>query len=229
MRLTVGPLPAAVYWRRRLLVLGGLLLIVLGIVYACTGGPGAGNQADPGPSGTSTPTPPASADASQTASPTATPTPSASPTPSTFTLPVSAATGPCTEAEIELTVSASPPSQTVGVGGTFFLKIKNISQRTCVRDIGSQPQELQLRQADRIVWSSDDCRDSSYNFDQQFPPGHEVPFTWQWDGFVTRNGAGAPQCGSGVKPDTGHYDLVARLGDQFSEPFRLDVNSSGAS
>lgn len=233
MRLTVGPLPAAVYWRRRLLVLGALVLVILGIVYACTGGAGAGNQADPGAESTATPTPSGSADATTSPTPTRSPTPSptASPTPTAFTLPVSQATGPCTNEEIQLAVSASPPSQTVGVGGTFFLKIKNTSQRTCMRDIGSEPQELQLRQADRIVWSSDDCRDpeSSYNFDQQFPPGHEVPFTWQWDGFVTRSGAGEVLCGSGVKPDTGHYELVARLGDKFSDPFRLDVNSSGAS
>ena len=35
MRLTVGPLPPAVYWRRRSLVLGVALLVVFLIVQAC--------------------------------------------------------------------------------------------------------------------------------------------------------------------------------------------------
>jgi hypothetical protein len=130
MRLTVGPLPAAVYWRRRLLVLGALLLIILGVVYAFSGGPGAGNRAGPGPNGsmtqslTPTPTDPASA------TPTATPSPTPSPTPTAFTLPVADPTGPCGDAEIDLTVAASPSNPTVGVGADFSLTVKNIANRT---------------------------------------------------------------------------------------------------
>ena len=37
MRLTVGPLPSAVYWRRRAVVLGALLLLVIVLVYSCSG------------------------------------------------------------------------------------------------------------------------------------------------------------------------------------------------
>ena len=35
MRLVVGPLPASVYWRRRVMVLAGVLLGVLIVVYSC--------------------------------------------------------------------------------------------------------------------------------------------------------------------------------------------------
>ncbi|WP_189080985.1 adhesin [Mangrovihabitans endophyticus] len=47
MRATVGPLPPAVYWRRRAIVLGAVLLGVIVLFVACTGGddddkPGAG-------------------------------------------------------------------------------------------------------------------------------------------------------------------------------------------
>jgi hypothetical protein len=226
MPLTVGPLPAAVYWRRRLLVLGVLLLVILGIVYACTTGAGAGNQADPGPTVTGTPDPTGSADA--TATPAPTPSPTASPTPTAFTLPVTDATGPCTDAEIELVAGASPSNPTVGVGADFSLRIKNISNRTCVRDIGGAMQELQLLQGDLIVWSSDDCGANQDHFDETFTPGHERTFTRRWDGYVTRSGAGETLCGSGVKPNAGNYELVARLGNQTSAPLAVDVNSSGA-
>src|SRR5262245_39600595 len=35
MRLTVGPLPPAVYWRRRAVVLGAILLFVFVLTYSC--------------------------------------------------------------------------------------------------------------------------------------------------------------------------------------------------
>src|SRR5262249_25583714 len=56
MRLTVGPLPAAVYWRRRAAVLGGLLVIVLLIVYSCAGStPSSADQGRRAGSGGATP------------------------------------------------------------------------------------------------------------------------------------------------------------------------------
>jgi hypothetical protein len=238
MRLTVGPLPAAVYWRRRLLVLSVLVLVILAIVYACTGGSQAGDQAEPGASDpaasattdpSATPTDDASGDPAEPATATTTPSPTAPPTPSAFTLPVAAVTGPCTNSELELTASANPSNPTVGVGANFTLKIKNISSRTCVRDIGGAMQELILRQSDGvIVWSSDDCGANNDHFDEEFVPGHERTFTRRWDGYVTRDGTGQPACGLAVKPNTGNYELVARLGDLLSAPAPVDVNSSGA-
>jgi hypothetical protein len=238
MRLTVGPLPAAIYWRRRLLVLGALLLIVLGIVYACTGGPGAGNQAGPGPSNTTTTAP-----ASATTTGTPTPTPTATPTPTPFTLPAEPTgpaggtgggeqTGPCTDGEIGLTVAASSATLTMGQAATFTLTIENISTRTCTRDIGSEQQELQLRLNGVIAWSSDDCggRDS---FEEELPPEFHRSFPIEWNGYRSRTGTGeAPSCplepSAQAKPDAGTYELVARLGSKFSTPVSVVISSSGA-
>jgi len=226
MRLTVGPLPAAIYWRRRLLVLAALVLVVVAIIYACTSGPGTGNQAGPEPSRT---TVPASAPASsESATPTTTPSPTPSPTPTAFTLPAANPTGPCAATEMELIATAAPTNPTVGVGADFSLTVKNISNRTCLRDIGGAMQELQLRLGEQIVWSSDDCGANQDHFDETFAPGHERTFTRRWDGYITRDGTGNPICGSQVKPDAGNYHLVARLGDDTSPPTPVDVNSSGA-
>src|SRR4051812_40387555 len=38
MRATVGPLPSAVYWRRRAVVLGAVLLSIIVLFVSCTGG-----------------------------------------------------------------------------------------------------------------------------------------------------------------------------------------------
>ncbi|MFY1634646.1 hypothetical protein ACN27F_15440 [Solwaraspora sp. WMMB335] len=52
MRLTVGPLPPAIYWRRRAVVLGAVLLLVFIVVYSCVGSNQAGvdTRATPTPS-----------------------------------------------------------------------------------------------------------------------------------------------------------------------------------
>ncbi|WP_341717932.1 hypothetical protein QQG74_29665 [Micromonospora sp. FIMYZ51] len=73
MRLTVGPLPPAVYWRRRAVVLGAVLLFLVVLVYSCNG-PRSGNDAtgngqpDPGVS-SGTPEPSGSVLTPQTGTP----------------------------------------------------------------------------------------------------------------------------------------------------------------
>src|SRR6266576_1376401 len=101
MNLTVGPLPPAVYWRRRALVAGGLLLLVLLVAYSCGGSSGSGSTGQ---------------HASRNTAPTGT---APAPPPAT-----DAASEVCADAEIVLT----PLVQRI-VGGTFAyeltLKIKN--------------------------------------------------------------------------------------------------------
>jgi hypothetical protein len=216
MRLTVGPLPPSVYWRRRAVVLGVLALITVGIVYAVNG-PDAG--ADPrNATGSQEPT---------------TPAPTVTPTPTAFTLPVATVTGvptqtgtqvagtACLDSEIQLTASASPQPIRVNDRATFTLRIKNISNRTCVRNTGSIPQELRLLRGDEIVWSSDDCTSgSAYNYDQTFTPGFEKVFTITWDGYASR---GVP-CGT-TRPAGGDYHLIARLGTLYSERVPVTIRS----
>src|SRR5215218_4491135 len=50
MRSTVGPLPSAVYWRRRAVVLGALLLGVIVLFVSCSGGDDKGSDRGPGAS-----------------------------------------------------------------------------------------------------------------------------------------------------------------------------------
>jgi hypothetical protein len=225
MRLTVGPLSPSVYWRRRALVLGVLVLIVLGIVYAVGGGPSAGT----GPHLSST----------ASGSPTAAPTGTDSPTPTAFTLPVSSVTGRsptgtgsvmgsnCMDSEIQLTAASSPATVRVGEAVIFTLKVKNISGRTCNRNTGSIPQELRLVQGDVVVWSSDDCASGTpYDFEQPFTPDFEKVFDITWDGLRSRDESGAKTCAApGTRPVGGAYELVARLGTLFSTPTPVTLRS----
>jgi hypothetical protein len=217
MRLTVGPLAASVYWRRRAVVLVGLAIVVLVVSYACGGSSssGAQNTAATNPQTTISNTPPHPFVPS--------PMPTPSPTPTAFSLVTPAANGPCTDYEIELTATADQgtvaPRQTVQV----TLKVKNISGRTCSRDVGADAQELRLQDASGIVWSSDDCSPRHGIDIRSYPPGKQDTFTVTWSGLRSRSGTGAPECSGTTAPAVGVYDLVARLDKKFSSPFALKI------
>src|SRR5437899_3001706 len=95
MRLVVGPLPASVYWKRRAMVLGALLIAVLIITYSCTT---AAKTVDPKAVKTPTHSPITTVAASPSAE-TVVPVndTSASPT------PPAVADGACSDAEMKLT------------------------------------------------------------------------------------------------------------------------------
>src|SRR5690242_15828423 len=118
MKLTVGPLAPAVYWRRRAVVLGVLLFVVFLIAYSCSGSDpsGAANVGAP---------------RSQSPSP-ASPSPSAStvltlPLDTEPSLPASgqpvgppatggpAAPGPCADADMSVVAVPDPASVKQGV------------------------------------------------------------------------------------------------------------------
>jgi hypothetical protein len=227
MRLTIGPLPASVYWRRRAVVLVGLAMIVLVVTYAC-GGPDP--NADAGVTAGSSPTGTASPDTAllRPEVPGTSPAASPSPTASAFTLPVPATTGPCTDAEMEVIATAGAPEVQRGQPLSVTIRIKNVSSRTCNRDIGADMQELRLNDpaTKTTIWSSDDCNPNHGNDDRSFEPGQEQTFTLTWQGRRSRGGDGTPVCESDLTPEPQAYELVARLDQKFSAPFAIRITSA---
>lgn len=218
MRLTVGPLPAAVYWRRRLVVLAGLAMVILIITYACTGDSTSGNPQQADPQRATSPSATQSASTPVTSSATPTRTPAA-----TFTLPGRPANASCTDDEIAVTAAASPAEIVSGQPVDFSIKIKNTSNRTCQRDIGADVQELRLLYQDRIIWSSDDCNPNTGTDVRTFQPGQEVSFTRRWDHRRSRSGDGTVNCSLDGPENGDIYQLVARLDKKLSEPFTVRV------
>jgi hypothetical protein len=226
MRLTVGPLPAAVYWRRRAVVLGAVLLVVLAVSYTCSG-PKAGSQPPP----KSSPSAKASAKPSPTLQPAELISPTAS-TPATVTSPyppiVDSSVDPraCTDAELR--IIAKPVSTTVtrGQDVVIYLYIKNISNRTCTRDIGPDLQELRVVEGADKIWSSDDCGTARGSSPRSFVPNFEVSFNVDWNGKMstTCTGSGASRAPSGPVPDAGRYQVLGRVGTAQSKPFTLTIS-----
>ena len=231
MKLTVGPLPPAVYWRRRAVVLAGVLAIVLLLVYSCGG---SGSDANPTSDDAKTkgsPTPSGITYPSE--EPQASDDPDASPPGSGDSSggegsssggSVSVDDAPqC--ADSELSVAAQPARRETPEGARLkvTLVFTNISDRPCKRDIGADEQEVRLLDGDKRLWSSDDCRPQQGSQVEVLYPDRPVRRFWvTWDGKSS-----APKCeGDRKVVDAGMYELVARLGAITSQPVKLKVVAS---
>ncbi|MET8266137.1 hypothetical protein ACWD8I_07475 [Micromonospora arida] len=236
MRLTVGPLPPAVYWRRRAVVLGAGFLFLIVLLYSCTGSgrsgdkepkaggsPSATSAATPGPAGpvltpqTGGPSSSASADSGAT---------SPSPAITSNTPPLGAAAGSeddgtCTDGEISVVSSASPTSVQRGAVVQLQLKIKNTSDRTCSRNVGADLQEIFIKSGAEKIWSSDTCGKVQGSDVVSFTPNIERSYQVPWNGRDTSRCDGA--LAGGPFPPVGSYQVFARVGTKLSDPVKLTV------
>lgn len=227
MRLTVGPLPPAVYWRRRAVLLGGVLAVVLLVSYSCAGGEsGASNGRK------AAKTSPASTPAGSSNSPVPAPSvlvptgPEPSITPPAYGSVESGngggVPGPgaqCADSEISVVPIVETQVVQQGTSTKFVIKIKNVSGRTCARDVGPQMQELYVKQGDARQWSSDLCENRGRTADVvTFPPAHERSYSLTWDGKANAQG-----CANQSWLAKGTYQLVARVGSKVSEPVSFSI------
>jgi hypothetical protein len=231
MRLTVGPLPPAVYWKRRAAILGILLLLVLLVSYSCSNVSGAarGKRVFTPTTG-SPPAPTASATQSAYTPPSGLPSQAQGPPADSgsdqsntsaggSTTDTSTQTGPCTDGEVTLTVAPEPASVARAAFVKFTLSIKNTSTRSCTRDVGADPQELYLQDdAKSKIWSSDACDPVHGSDVRTFKPGDVAQFYVVWNGKATNAG-----CTNQQPPPAGRYQLVGRLSTKLSDPSPLEI------
>jgi hypothetical protein len=226
MRLTVGPLPSAVYWRRRAIVLGALFIVLLVLFTTCRGGGGSGAART---SASKTPTPaasdaPATPDTEQspTLPPTEAPTTEAPAAPPPTTgAPAQPPAGGCTDAEIKVTPAPSLTTAPAGQTIVIKLRIKNEADRQCDRDVGPDEQEIYIKKGAQVIWSSDRCSTFRGSEVEPFPPDHEVAFQVTWNGRQStgcQNGAA-----TGSAPSPGEYQVFGRLGTDLSTPVKLTL------
>lgn len=221
MRLTVGPLPPAVYWRRRAIVLGGGLLALFLLAQACMSASaspdGAESSGTPG-------NPPSTVPASRpTTAPTGSPSPLPSPSPGSSQTPVDP--DACTDDEMLIVAEASPASSASGATVRFSIRIRNDSDRTCHRDIGGDQRELYLRQGPgeaSKVWSSRDCGAPTGSAVEELTPAFETEHYLEWNGRSSDSCDDTEPAGERLPP--GEYELVARLGTAYSEPVTVTIN-----
>ena len=205
----VGPLPAAVYWRRRVLVLTLTLGVLagsgwLGVVLIARHRPG-------------TTLAPVAATSSRTAAETpaldqVVPALAGVVTPASVAAPATTTAaplpgGPCSDAMLRLEVRA-PTSASAASRPTFDLVVTNVSAVPCVRAVDKGLQELVLFDtAGNRIWGSNDCSPESSSDRRTLAPGEELRFPVLWSGLTSEPTCTAPR----VAPKPGSYVLRGRL------------------
>jgi hypothetical protein len=215
----VGPLPTAVYWRRRLLVLVGTLGVLggggwLGVAATTGESPQSDTVAAQSPGEAPAPTPALeqvlpSLAAVQVPTPAPTTT-QVVPAPSVpVPEPVGpVAGGPCTDDMIAVQVRPQTASAPVGGKPTFDLIVTNVSPVACVRVLDKGAQEIVLLDGSgNRVWGSNDCFPEASSDQRTLQPGEAAVFPVLWSGLSSAPGCAAAR----ATPGAGSYVLRGRL------------------
>ncbi|HUR13381.1 MAG TPA: hypothetical protein VM097_02685 [Mycobacteriales bacterium] len=194
----VGPLPASTYWRRRLVLLAGIVVLLL-LVKSC-----AGDDPTPRPRDSGSPAP----------SVTATTGPSPRPSPTRAAGPVT-----CGDRALGLTAAAVPSTAPAGSSVRFTVTVTNTSKAACRRDLGGGALEVLVYSGTDRIWSSDDCGTDTSVSVQRLQPGGSLESTVSWSG--KRSARGCPASHPEARPGT--YTVRARIGTlrSASNVFRL--------
>jgi hypothetical protein len=195
-----GPLAPGVYWRRRLVLFGAVLLLFVVGVYSCSRGDDT--QAANNRAAAASPTPSVAP-----TSPSVTPSATASPTPTKTREADPSAHCPDKSLSVQATTDAKRyPS---GVRPVLTLSVTNTGRVACTRDLGQAARELRLSSGNDRVWSSDDCSPGGAADKTVLEPGAKKSFSVTWSRRRSR-----PDCPAGQKiAAPGTYRVTARLGD----------------
>ncbi|PZE63472.1 hypothetical protein [Curtobacterium sp. MCBD17_021] len=170
LRHPVGPERPGVYWRRRALVLGVVLLVavvvVLIVVGRGNGAPAAGQTDAPtarpsaGPAAGSAP-----AGSTSSAAPTASATPSA---------PARKDGAACDEDQVVLTPVVDKRVYSATEDPQIAMTIENTGSNSCHLNLGSSQQVLTITSGEEQYWSSKDCQTGGVDQDVTLKAGQEL-------------------------------------------------------
>ncbi|MGW5920939.1 hypothetical protein ACWFPY_18290 [Nocardia fluminea] len=217
-----GPLSPEIYWRRRALAIGVIIVALAIVIWLVTmvarGGDSAG--ADKAAASSTTSAESSASETSSTSS-SASAAPSGSATPSaTTSAAVQPAAQPCSDQSLALKVTVGQPTYRVGDQPAFGTVITNISSAACSRDLGAGPQFLVYTlDGQRRLWASNDCNPDAPAEMKTLEAGEQLSYKGTWFGTTSQ-----PQCaGDRLQVPAGAYMVVAQLGAVRSaaEPFNL--------
>jgi len=182
----VGPEEPQVYWRRRLMLGLAALVTLIVIIQSITGGkepvPAVASGA-PSSEALVTSSAPSPVPSVVLASPTtAVLQPTAQPT-----VPV-VADGECSDADTSIRVEVDRETTAVGEGVHIKMIVKNISNVTCKRDVGSGANEVTVISGPALIWSTDHCNPSTDKDLVELAPGQEWSVNVVWIGKQTAKG-----------------------------------------
>lgn len=184
IRTPVGPQPAAVYWKRRAIVLIGLLAVII-ILLLIVFRPGG-----------------------------AAPTPTASNTAAASNAPDdSGEPAACTPEQVTLTAVTDMGGYDAGEQPMLSMTITNIGAAPCTINAGTEAQEYIIASGSEQYWSSRDCQTNPAAAEVTLDPGvpkSTTPFAWD----RTRSAADTCTADRpAVAAGGASYHLTVKLGD----------------
>ena len=220
--LTRGPLPARVYWTRRVLLLVVVSALVVGLVQLVSLALGGGTPREPGQVA------PAAAEATATEAPQTEP-PADEPTRQAgkkrkdrgerkdrepeLALPE----GPCADRDIAVTPTAE---ETVGGAPiTFVLELRTIASTACTWEVSPQSLSVKITSGDDGIWYSQQCPRSIPKEDVVLRDNvtTEVEVTWS----SRRSDDGCTKFTDWALPGWYHVEAAALAGEPSDLQFRL--------
>lgn len=187
-----GPDDPGTIWRRRVLALGGVLVLVALFAWACSG---ANGDEDPAAQASPTPTPSptrsvrptvtvtvtaAAPGAAASANPSGPAPDGSTPAPSASAKPEHHRPGdPCAPGDVVLTMWPDDTTYRSGDLPRFTYTAVNTGRRTCTFDVGAKALRLVVRSGHDRVWSNADCTHAAHRR-QKLARGVPVHRTVTW-------------------------------------------------
>jgi hypothetical protein len=161
----VGPQPSSVYWRRRLILLLGLVAVIVVVVLIVVR-PGASDGA-PAPVNTNTSSPKATPVADPTSIPTASTTASGQ---------------ACDPSAVRVEAVTDKATYAAGELPQLSVAITNTGTAACKIDAGTAQQVFTITSGSETYWKSTDCQTDKVDAEVLLQPGKTIssqtPITW---------------------------------------------------
>lgn len=234
----VGPEDPKTYWRRRALVIAGLVALLIAVVLLLVallgGGDGqaaAASEPEPqiglsmspipddavlagAPDAASSAAPSTSGSASATG-------PAAAPSGATTSASAhpAASTAPCADSAIRVVGATASATTPVGAGMVVTMTLTNTGSAACSRDVGSPSTGVRITSGPALIWSSAHCASAPQADVVDLAPGESRSVSLTWPGRTSR-----PGCPTDVRiGGAGTYRAIAVSGAVESEPVRFLV------
>jgi hypothetical protein len=215
----VGSQPPSVYWRRRLLLIGSLVLVVVLIALTVKAMRSDSSPTAAGTAGSTTPK--VHVVTSSSASSTASTTSGNSPSSSGSSGRSSSATAlPCAAKDLSIAAVVGKPSYQVGDQPLLELQVTNVSHAPCVQDLADKAVELRVYNGASRVWGSHDCQVQPGTDNKTLAVQRPVQVAVTWSGLTSQ-----PKCaGTRQRVGAGTYTLYALLSGQTGKAKQFTIS-----
>lgn len=190
----IGSLPPGVYWRRRLLFIGAVLLVAL-TVYVLF----VAKDDKQKPAGHQSTHPPVSTSRS--------------------TRPSTPNAVPCVPSVLSVAALTSAKTYRVGDKPELEIRVTNTGERPCIANLSDTQIELVVYNGESRVWGSHDCAIQPGDSPTTLSPQQSARRSIRWTGLSSR-----PHCaGNRMRVGAGNYTLRARFGQVSGHPAAFSI------